>query len=124
MIYRYRNAEGHVHEHTQSMRDPVPETMIVDGVIYERVWENPHVAVSMGRDAKDAVKWKPGGPPEAFPLGKDGREKWRESTVHGHKVRDYGDGTYSSLHSGIPWIHNEKSRKQRKEQFGAKEPGE
>lgn len=125
MIYRYRSESGDIHERVQSMREPVPETVTIEGVKYERIWECAYAGVSkLGPDAKHSVAWTPGGPPEAAPLGVDGRSKWKESVFNGHKVRDYGDGTYSTLKTGVPWIHNEKSRHQRKQQFGAKEPGE
>ena len=93
----------------------------------EAIWDAGKRVFDVGRDAdfvqKDnphAMRWQGfGGLPVSVNTPADGRTGYKEGTFDGHKVRDYGDGTYSTWKHGIRLVHNERSRRIHGEQTGA-----
>lgn len=117
MIYTYRAATGETHELSQSMKLDVPAVVEVEGVRYERVWDVPVVAVQGNNP--HAMKWSGfGGLPVSVSTPADDRTNYKEGTFDGHKVRDYGDGTFATWERGIRIVHNERSDKYTQEVTG------
>jgi predicted nucleic acid-binding Zn ribbon protein len=43
MIYRYQAPNGAIAEHTQSMVQPIPESILRDGIVHTRIFDIPGV---------------------------------------------------------------------------------
>lgn len=86
----------------------------------KRSFDTGGAANFVQRDNPHAMRWAGfGGLPVSVNTPPDDRKNWKQGTFDGHRVRDYGDGTYATLKHGIRIVHNERSRQHHAEATGS-----